>query len=365
MNIGVPKERRPYEYRVGLPPAGARLFAENGHTVYVEQGAGAGAGYSDEEYLAQRAKIVYTEEEVLGRADLVLKISRPLREELPLMREGQAIAGFLHLSASRQERIDELLQRKITTVAYEQIEEDDGYKPVLTPLSRIGGIMAVQVASWLMQNNHGGPGILFGGIAGVPSAEVVIIGGGVVGGTAASAFASLGAHVTVLDIDLRRLQDLQERCPYPLVTMLSTPHNIARACSYADVLVGAVLVTGQRAPTVVTRKMVASMQPRSIILDISIDQGGCVETSRPTNHGTPSYVEEGVIHYCVPNMSGVLGRTASQALFTGAYPFLEALARQGVDGAIAGSRALERGVNTRGGEIVHLKRLGELGVMLE
>jgi len=360
MNVGVPKERRPYEYRVGLPPDGVNLFVDNGHTVYIEQGAGAGAGYSDEEYTRAGARIVYTEEEVLGRADLVLKIGRPLKEELAMMRPEQVVAGFLHLAAARQDKIDIMIAKKMTAVAYEQVEEEEGHRPILAPLSRIGGLMAVQIASWLMQNDHGGRGILFGGIAGVPCAEVVILGGGIVGETAATAFSHLGAHVTVLDVNLFRLQQLQERSPQ-LVTLVSTPYNLIRACAYADVLVGAVLVPGERTPIVVTREMVKTMKPRSILLDISIDQGGCVETSRPTTHGSPSYVEEGVIHYCVPNMSGVMARSASEALFAGAYPYLQAFARLGVEAALQTLPALERGVNVKAGQVLHLKRLGGLG----
>lgn len=358
MNIGIPKERRPFEYRVGLPPAGAEMFSKHGHTLYVESGAGDGAGFTDQDYERSGAKIVYSKDEVFGRADLVLKFTRPLLDELELMREEQALAGFLHLAAARQDKVDALIDKKITTIAYEQVEEANGAKPILAPLSQIGGRMVVQVAARLLQNDHGGRGILLGGVAGVPSAEVVIVGAGVVGSTAAKTFADVGAQVTLLDIDLQRLQQIQAQLNCPCVTLLSTPYNIRRACSFADVLVGAVLMPGERAPVVVTRDMVADMKPRSVIIDVSIDQGGCVETSRPTNHGSPTFVEEGIIHYCVPNMSGVLGRTASHALFYGAYPYLEAIAGTGVEQAIEAKPALERGVNTLKGEIVHFKRLG-------
>ncbi len=358
MNIGVPKERRPFEFRVGLPPAGVGMFVRHGHTVFVERDAGKGAGFEDQDYIEAGARVVYSLEEVFGRADLVLKFARPLKQELDLMRPGCALAGFLHLAATRQDKIEVMKKKELTIIAYEQIEEDDGYHPVLAPLSQIGGRMAVQIAARIMQNDHGGRGILLGGVAGVPSAEVVILGAGIVGSTAAAAFISAGSQVTVLDIDLRRLQTLQERISAPIVTMLSTPYNINRACSFADVLLGAVLVPGERAPILVTKDMVAHMKPRSVIIDLSIDQGGCVETSRPTNHGSPTYVEMGVTHYCVPNISGVLGRTATHALYNGAYPYLTAFAQKGVDDAIQTSPALERGVNTYKGEILHLQRLG-------
>ncbi len=361
MYVGIPKERRPFEYRVGLPPAGVRLFAEHDHPVYVERGAGEGAGFSDDDYIQAGATIAYSLEEVYGRADLVLKFARPTKEELEMMHPGQAVAGFLHLAAARQDKIDRMLRLEITAIAYEQVEEENGYRPILTPLSQIGGRMAMQVAARLLQNDHGGRGILLGGVAGVPSAEVVILGAGNVGTTAAEAFTAAGAHITILDVDLRRLQQVQARVHAPLVTMLSTPHNIGRAVAYADVLVGAVLVPGQRAPIVVTRQMVAAMKPRSIIIDMSIDQGGCVETSRPTTYASPTYEEEGVIHFCVPNVSGVLGRTATHALYSGAYPYLLAIAEQGLEAAIANVPALEQGLNIYKGEAKHLKRLGHPG----
>jgi alanine dehydrogenase len=358
MNIGVPRERRPYEFRVGLPPAGVTMFARAGHAVYVESGAGEGAGFHDQDYDRAGARIVYSPEEVFGRADLVLKFSRPLHEELELLPRRSTVAGFLHLSATRQDKIDLILSREITTLAYEQVEDDLGNRPILAPLSQIGGRMVVQVAAVHLQNDHGGRGILLGGVAGVPPAEVVILGAGTVGTTAASSFMAAGAHVTVLDTNLGRLQALQARLGQPMVTLLSTPHNVRRATSYADIVVGAVLVPGERAPLVVTREMVQAMRPRSLIIDMSIDEGGCVETARPTNYSDPTYVEEGVVHFCVPNMSGVLGRTATHALYTGAYFYLEAIARDGVEGALSASSDLERGVNTYFGQIRRLRRVG-------
>lgn len=361
MNVGVPRERRPFEYRVGLPPAGVDMFVRQGHNVYVEHGAGEGAGFADNDYTQSGAQVSYSAEEVYGRADLVLKFSRPLLGEIELMRPGLALAGFLHLAASRKEKVDQMLARKLTAVAYEQIEDDTGHRPVLAPLSRIGGHMAVQVAARLMQNDLGGRGILLGGIAGVPPAEAVIVGGGTVGRTAAAALSRAGAHVTVLDVDLQQLQELSDMNPGIFVTMLSTPHNLARACAFADVLIGAVLVPGERSPIVITREMVSRMKPRSLVIDMSIDQGGCVETSRPTTHDAPTFIEEGVVHYCVPNMSGVLGRTASHALFNGAYPFLEAIASRGLDATIESNPTLERGVSVYQGQIRHLRQLGGEG----
>jgi alanine dehydrogenase len=221
--------------------------------------------------------------------------------------------------------------------------------------------MAVQIAARLLQNDHGGRGVLLGGVAGIPSPEIVILGAGAVGSTAATGFTSAGAQVTVLDVDLRKLQELQSSICSPIVTMLSTPFNISRVCSYADVLLGAVLIPGERAPILVTNEMVREMKQRAVIIDMSIDQGGCVETSRPTTHGSPTFTAEGVIHYCVPNISGVLGRTATHALFNGAYPYLKAIADMGIESAIESLPAIERGVSTRKGEVVHLKRWGGPG----
>jgi alanine dehydrogenase len=358
MNVGIPRERRTFEYRVGLPPAGVHVFVRQGHKVYVEHAAGEGAGFTDSDYTQLGAQISYSAEEVYGRADLLLKFSRPLIGEIEFMRSGLALAGFLHLAVARREKVDLMQARKITAIAYEQIEDDTGYRPVLAPLSQIGGYMAVQIAARLMQNDLGGRGILLGGIAGVPPAEVVIVGAGTVGRTAATALSRAGAHVTVLDIDLRQLQQLNDTMPGTFVTMLSTPHNVARACAFADVVIGAVLVPGERAPIVITREMVSRMKPRSLIIDMSIDQGGCVETSRPTDHDSPTFLAEGVVHYCVPNMSGVLGRTASHALFNAAYPFLEAIASKGLEEALDSEPALERGLNMHRGEIRRLRRLG-------
>lgn len=361
MIIGIPRERRPHEHRVGLPPSGVGLFLENQHSVFVERGAGVGAGFADEDYAQAGATIVYSEEEVYRRADLVLKFARPLQDELEMMRPGQTLMGFLYLAAARQDRLAVLQKKEITAIAYEQIEEDDGYRPVLAPSSQIGGHMVVQVAARLMQNDFGGPGILLAGLVGVPAPQVVIIGAGMAGGTAATTAAALGAHVTVLDIDMRRLQELQSRTACHLETMLATPYNIRRACASADVLIGAVYVPGERAPIVVTRDMVSRMKRRSVIIDMAIDTGGCIETSRPTSHGSPTYIEEGVIHCCVPNLPGVLGQTGSYTLFNAAFPYLTAISRMGIDKAIESLPALERAVNTYHGKRRHLRRLTDPG----
>ncbi|HSL31878.1 MAG TPA: alanine dehydrogenase [Anaerolineales bacterium] len=356
MNIGIPKERRPFESRVGLPPAGVEILTQHGHQVYVEHEAGVGAGFADREYETAGARLVYSPEEVFGRADLMLKVARPLKEELEWFRPNTALAGFLHLASAREDKTAVLLEKKITSIAYEQIEEPDGSRPVLRPLSQIGGAMAAQIAARLLQNNWGGKGILMGGVPGVPPAEVLVLGAGVVGTYATQMFLGMGAHVTVIDHNLAALQNLWDRFP-GIVTMISTPRNIERATSFADVVVGAVLSPGQRAPMLITREMVRRMKPRSVIMDISIDQGGCVESSRPTNHERPVYIEEGMLHYCVPNMPAAVARTATHAFVNAAMPYILEIASLGADEAIKGTPAIEKAVNTHNGELVHLTLL--------
>ncbi|RIK30363.1 MAG: alanine dehydrogenase [Anaerolineae bacterium] len=358
MIIGIPKETRPFEYRVGLSPAGAEILVQNGHQVYVEKDAGSEAGFKDSEYESAGARIVYSGEEVFARADLVLKVARPLKSELDWVKPGAAITGLLHLSAARRDKVETLLEKKITSIAYEQIQLPDGTLPLLRPFSQIGGSMAAQVAARLLQNNWGGKGILLSGVPSVPPAEVLILGSGIVGTYAAQAFIGLGAHVTVIGDDIVSLQKISDRFP-GIVTMMSTKRNIERATMYADVVVGAVLVIGERAPILVTRDMLRAMKPRSVLIDVSIDQGGCFETSRPTTHDQPTFVDEGIVHYCVPNMPGVVARTATHAFVNTAMPYLVRLANEGVDAALASDPALEKGVNTHQGRLVHLTLLKE------
>lgn len=356
MNIGVPKERRPFEYRVGMTPQAIEELTKHGHNCYIEHQAGLGAGFTDQDYEQAGARIAYSSQEVFGRADLLLKVSRPLQEELEWIRPETVLAGLLHLTSARQDKVEVLLKNKITAIAYEQIQLPDGSLPVLRPMSQIGGRMAAQIAATLLQNNHGGKGILLGGIAGVPPAEIVIIGAGVVGRYATRAFLGMGAHVAVLDTNIQALQRIHEEFP-SVATMISTPRNIARACAYADVVVGAVLVPGERTPIVVNTGMVRSMKPRAVIMDISIDQGGCVETSRPTTHEHPTFIKEGVIHYCVPNIPGVVARTATYALTNAALPYILEIANRGIDKAMMDDPALEKAVNTHKGDLVHLTLL--------
>jgi alanine dehydrogenase len=355
MYIGIPKESRPFEYRVGLSPAGVEILSQNGHQAFVEHEAGVMAGFSDEDYEKAGARLAYSTEEVFGRADLLLKVARPIQEELNWLRPGTILAGFLHLASTQQDKIDILLEKKITSIAYEQIQAPDGSLPVLRPFSQIGGAMAAQIAARLLQNNWGGKGILMGGVPGVPPAEIVILGAGVVGTYATQMCLGMGAHVTVIDHNLTALQRIWDRFPN-IVTKMSTKRNIERSVIYADVVIGAVLASGQRSPILVTREMVRSMKPRSVIMDISIDEGGCVETSRPTTHEHPIYIEEGILHYCVPNMPGAVARTATHAFVNSAMPYITEIAALGPD-AILSNPSIEAAVNTHNGKLLNLVRL--------
>lgn len=352
MDIGIPKQKRPFDYRVGLTPMGVEILTRLGHRVYVEHDAGQGSGFDDDRYQRAGGQIVYSAEEVYGRGQLILAVSRPLAAEFDLLQEGQILCGFLHLAAAHPAKIALLLDRKITAVGYETIQTEDGYLPVLTAMSQIAGRMAVSVAAHLLQNNEGGHGILLGGVPGVPPANVAVLGAGTVGLNAVKMFEAAGAHVSVLDTDIRKLQLLEERGS-AAHTMVAYDFNIARVVQRADVLVGAVLIPGARTPIVVSREMVRTMKPRSVIIDISIDQGGCIETSRPTTYQNPTYVEEGVIHYCVPNMTGVLARTTTHAFNNAAWPYIREIAQKGLARALETNPALRLGLNTHDGEIVH------------
>jgi alanine dehydrogenase len=353
MDIGIPRERREGEYRVGLTPIGVQLLTAEGHTCYIERGAGLGAGFSDRDYELGGGKIVYSTQEAYGRAELVLKVARPTAEEADWLMDGQTVMGLLHLAAARRSRVEALLQRHITAIGYEMIQLDDGSLPVLTPLSQAAGRMTVQAAAMLLQNDRGGKGILLSGVPGVPAAEVVIVGAGTLGTCAARAFLGIGANVYLLDHDLKRLQAVDMQLDSRVTTMVSHEFNLRKVVKFADVLVGAILVPGARTPIVITREMVRTMKPRSVIMDLSIDQGGCVETSRPTTHRVPTFIEENVIHYCVPNMTGVVARTTTHALNNAFWPFIREIAERGLAEAIEANSALRLGINTHNGEIVH------------
>lgn len=365
MNFGVPKEVRDMENRVGLTPAGVHALVKVGHKVYVEHNTGVGAGFSDENYRAVGAEIVYSAEELYGRADVIAKVTRLAASEYALLREGQTVLCFLHLAVASPDLMAALRQRRITAIAYEMIQTDDGALPVLLTSSEVAGRLAPILAGNLLSSTRGGRGILLSGVPGVPAAAVVILGAGVVGENAARAFLGLGAQVTILDRTPAKLHRMDELFAGRITTMYATPYNINRVVEFADVLIGAILVPGQRAPILVTREMVRRMRTRAVLIDFSIDQGGCVETSRPTTLRDPTFVEEGVIHYCVPNMLAQVARTASHALLNAALPFLYEIGEYGVDETIKCNPALTRGVNVWKGRLVNPQIARALGVDVE
>ena len=350
MIVGVPKEIKVREYRVGLIPAGVKQLVDRGHSVVVERGAGVGSGISDDQYLAAGAELVEAAKEVWDRADLVMKVKEPIEPEFPLMREGQILYTYLHLAAAH-ELAKQLVERKVTAIAYETIELDDGTLPALRPMSSVAGRMAIQVGAVCLEKERGGKGILLGGVPGVRRGKVVILGGGTVGINAAKMAMGLGAQVTVLDINIDRLSYLDDVFFGKIHTLYSDPHTVAEEVAKADLVVGAVLIAGARAPHLVTKDMVGTMEPGSVIVDVAVDQGGCIETCKPTTHDEPTYDVDGVIHYCVTNMPGAVARTSTFALNSATVPYVLELADKGLEALR--NPVIARGLNTFKGHITH------------
>ena len=349
MEFGVPKEIRDSEARVGLTPAGVSALKSAGHRVYIQHDAGAAAGFNDDDYRNVGAEILYSSDEIYGRAAVIAKVARLAEKEYPCLHAGQTLLSWMHLAVAARDLVETLQGCRITAIAYELIRADDGSLPVLVPMSRVAGRMAPIIAGQLLESAGGGRGILLSGIPGVPPAAVVIAGAGVVGANAARAFVGAGAQVTVLDNQSSKLEALEHEFNGRITTLFSTRYNLERVLRFADVLVGAVLVPGQRAPVLFTHKMIHTMRPRAVFIDFSIDQGGCSETSRPTTHRDPTYVEEGVIHYCVPNITARVARTASHALTNASLPHLLEIGARGVEGALESDAMLRRGVQVRAG----------------
>ena len=351
MIIGIPKEIKDNEYRVSLTPGGAHLLVEEGHRLLVQTGAGHGSGFPDGEYADAGAAIVPTAAEAWA-ANMVMKVKEPLASEYDFLRPDLILFTYLHLAAA-EKLTHVLLEKRTTGVAYETVQPADGSLPLLTPMSEVAGRMAVQVGAHYLEKMNGGRGKLMGGVPGVAPCNVVVIGGGVVGTSAAKVALGMGAAVTIIDKDLNRLRFLSEVLHGNLTTLMSNPRSIATACDYADLLVGAVLVPGAKAPRLVTRDMVGRMKPGSVIVDVAVDQGGCVETCHPTTHSDPVYVVDGVIHYCVANMPGAVPRTSTYALSNATLPYAEKLARHGVPAALKADAALAKGVNTYAGHLTY------------
>ncbi|MBM4130735.1 alanine dehydrogenase [bacterium] len=361
MIIGIPRSRLADEHRVALPPRAAGELVARGHVVHVEVRAGLGAGFTDEQYEQAGARVAHGADEVWGRADLIAKVGKPLPEEYPFIREGQIIASVMSLAAAERGLIDLLLERRCLAIDFVTIQEDNGNLPVLRPLSQIAGRMVPQIAARYLQTDHGGLGILLGGAPAVPPAEVVVIGAGTVGRNAVRACVGAGACVTLLDSDFGRLSELDWTFPGQVTTFLATEATLRKALSYADVVVGAVLIPGARTPHLVTREMVGLLRERSLILDISVDQGGCFATSRPTRLSDPTYVVDGVTHFCVPNLPSLVARSASYAVGGAILPYLAAIADRGAPAALAVDPALARGVNVMDGLVTHPGLAAALG----
>lgn len=351
MIIGIPKEIKDNEYRVSMIPGGVHQLVEAGHTVLVETQAGEGSFFHDEDYAQAGARIVSVDE-VWNEANLVVKVKEPLPSEYPYLRPDLVLFTYLHLAANEQ-LTRAMLESGVTGIAYETVELPNGTLPLLTPMSEVAGRMSIQIGAHYLERKEGGRGKLLGGIPGVRPATVIIVGGGVVGTHAAQMALGLGASVTLLDINLDRLRALSELLHGNFTTWASNPLNIARAVRRADLLIGAVLVKGAKAPRLVTREMVSEMKPGSVIIDVAVDQGGCVETTHPTTHSNPTFFVDGVLHYCVANMPGAVPRTSTYGLSNATLPYVLKLANKGFETAVGQDPALALGVNVYKGQITY------------
>jgi alanine dehydrogenase len=352
MIVGVPKEIKNHEYRVAMVPAGVKSLVADGHTVIIEQSAGEGSGISDGEYVAAGAQMRTTAEAVFAEADMIVKVKEPLAQEYPLLREGQILFTYLHL-APAPELTRALLERKVIGIAYETVQLENRSLPLLTPMSEVAGKLAIQVGAHWLQKENGGSGVLLGGVPGTPPANVAIVGGGTVGVNAAKVALGMGANVTILDISLDRLRYLADVMQGRITLLASNDINVEKAVTEADVVVGGLLIPGARAKKVVTKAMMAGMRKGSVVVDVAIDQGGCVEGATPTTHTDPVIRTEGVTLYCVANMPGCAARTSTFALTNATSPYAQRLANLGYKEALKGDAALAKGLNVLGGALVN------------
>jgi alanine dehydrogenase len=352
MKIGCPKEIKPQEFRVGMTPDAAREAIAHGHQVMVETNAGVGAGFADADYAAAGAQIVATADEVFAKADMIVKVKEPQAAERKRLREGQVLFTYLHLAPDPAQTKD-LIASGATCIAYETVTDARGGLPLLAPMSEVAGRLAPQVGAWTLQKANGGRGVLLGGVPGVAPANVVIIGGGVVGTAAARVAVGMGARVTVLDRSVPRLSYLDDIFHGKLVTQYSSAGAVAELARTADMVIGAVLIPGAAAPKLISRAQLATMKPGAVLVDVAIDQGGCFETSRATTHQDPIYEVDGILHYCVANMPGAVARTSTQALGNATLPFLLALADKGWKQACADDRHLLNGLNVHAGKLTY------------
>lgn len=352
MIIGVPKEVKDHESRVGVTPAGVKALVEAGHKVLVETKAGDLSAFSDGDYKEAGAEIVASAADTWTKADMVVKVKEPIEKEYQYFRQGLVLFTYLHLAPIKG-LTDALLEKGVTGIAYETVRDRAGSLPLLTPMSEVAGRLSVQVGATYLQKEHGGRGVLLGGVPGVPPGNVVIIGGGIVGINAAKMALGLGAKVTLVDLNLNRLRDLDDIFNGRLYTLASNSYNIERAVSEADLVIGGVLIPGAAAPKLVTAGMVRKMKKGAVIVDVAIDQGGCIETAKPTTHSNPSYEVDGVVHYCVTNMPAAVPNTSTLALTNATFPYVLKLAKLGAEAAIKSDAGIAEGVNTYKGELTY------------
>ena len=352
MIIGVPREIKPNENRIALTPGGAELLCHNGHTVVIEQNAGIGSGFPDELYINAGATMIPTAAEVFAKADMIMKVKEPIAQEYNLIREGQVLFTYFHFAASRQ-LTEAMMKAKAVCIAYETVMKSDNSLPLLIPMSEVAGRMAPQEGAKYLERTMGGRGVLLGGVPGTEPANVLVLGGGIVGTNAAKIAAGFGAKVTIMDNNLYRLRYLDDVMPKNVMTVMSTPDNIRRHAQAADLVIGAVLIAGAKAPHLITREMLPTMKPGSVVVDVSVDQGGCIETCKPTTHEDPTYIIVGVVHYCVANMPGAVPFTSTIALTNATLPYALQLANKGWKNAVKDNQELYYGVNMVDGAIVY------------
>ncbi|MGC8594404.1 MAG: alanine dehydrogenase [Candidatus Kryptoniota bacterium] len=352
MIVGLLKEIKPNENRVALLPAGVELLIAHGHKVLVEKNAGLGSGFPDELYKKAGGKIIPTAAEVYAKADMIMKVKEPIEPEYGLIREGQIVFTYFHFAASKK-LTEAMMKSKSICIAYETVQKSDGSLPLLVPMSEVAGRMAPQEGAKYLEKTMGGRGVLLGGVPGVEPADVVVLGGGVVGQNAARIAAGLGARVTILDSNLQKLRYLDDVMPRNVVTLASNPHNVRKAASRADVLIGAVLIPGAKAPKLITRDMLKDMKDGAVIIDVSVDQGGCIETCKPTTHENPTFVVDGVLHYCVANMPGAVPFTSTIALTNATLPYAIEIADSGWEKACKTNHEIKPGLNMAFGKITY------------
>lgn len=352
MIIGVPKEIKNNENRVAVTPAGVAEFKKNGHTIYIQSQAGAGSGFSDDEYTKAGATILPTIEEVYAIAEMICKVKEPIASEYALIKENQLLFTYFHF-ASSEELTHAMIERKSICLAYETVEKTDRSLPLLVPMSEVAGRMAIQEGAKYLEKPMGGRGILLGGVAGVKPANVLVLGGGIVGTQSAKMAAGLGANVTIMDVSLPRLRYLEDVMPANVDTVMSNEYNIREAIKLSDLIIGAVLIPGAKAPHLITREMLKEMRPGTVLVDVAVDQGGCIETCKPTTHENPTFEIDGIVHYCVANMPGAVPYTSTLALTNATLPYAIQLANKGWEKACRENEELAKGLNVVSGEVVY------------